>query len=352
MTKHFAALALLLALLLACLAIPAGAMQKPPAGYVPEEPFFKAVPAEEQAVEAAPAAGPTIEDMFSGCKGGPLGNLKLKLEGDTAIFTYSPVFYVQRAWSSTIDTYEGGVPEELLEEIERDLEDGVITWEEAWVRHQALWAQYPVTWISEIVNYTLSDEEVQSVIDACVAGIKRWEGDYEVRGRTLTLVINVDAKLADEEPGSNFRIVSGDDLYNTAGDANFTAIVWRPNFITKIGIYPDDPRDDWYCERVSAHEFGHAMGLNDAYGYTDHNDPSTWFGRLGNVVWGFIQPEAPPENAPRDAIMRGSWLGAVIYDRDAEMVLWAWKHGKFQLYAKSIARVLFFWFEYSPVFTQ
>jgi len=249
------------------------------------------------ALPAGAAGEQTIEAMFKGKTGGGRSNLSLQLEGDTATFSYSPLFFVER-------NFPGYDP--------------------------------------------LTDGDVASIVDMCVAGFKQWEGEYQVRGRTLTLVVNVDAAMAASK--SKATVIVEPDGGSAAGTASFTGFFWRPNRTTVITLYPYNPHSEWFYAGTPAHEFGHAIGLNDAYSYGVFEYFGGFFGFIVNLLADFAQPEAPEYRAPWDAIMRGSWRGAAIYDRDVEMVLWAWKHGKFQLYTESILMYLFPWFELSPVF--
>jgi len=249
------------------------------------------------ALPAGAAGEQTLEAMFSGYTGGGRSNLSLKLEGDTATFSYSPLFHVER-------NFPGYAP----------LTDGDVAW----------------------------------IVDQCVAGFKLWEGEYAVRGRTLTLVVDVDAKMAANSGQANVRVMPRGESSN-AGSASFSALFWNPGYTTTINLRPNYPMDEMYYLYVGAHEFGHALGLNDAYSYANRFDSSNIFGWFMNMLYGFAQPAAPYDRAPYDAIMRTSWY-ATIYDRDAEMVLWAWRNGRFQLYSDSIMMYLSFWFEVSPAF--
>jgi len=235
--------------------------------------------------------------VFGGYTGGRCGNLSLKLKGDTAVFDYKPVYYVKR-------DFPGHDP--------------------------------------------LTDKDAAKIVDWCVAGVKQWEGKYKIRGHTLTLTVNVDAKLTADKLKANVFVIPRDRLGFVRSQVIFPALVWRPKVPTYTLLCPEDPRNEQYMTRVSAHEFGHALGLNDAYGYGNYFRPEVFFSKIVNPVLGWIQPEAPEDRAPRDAIMRSN---RTIYDRDVEMVLWAWKHGKMQLYTESILMYLYF-FEVSPAFSQ
>jgi hypothetical protein len=314
---RLAAMSLVFTLLLACLAVPAGAAQ-------------------QESFEAR------YKNYSGEWAGGALSPIKMKLEGDTLTFDYSPVFYIQRDWSSEVYTADGeGIPEELLEKLKQDLEDGAITEEEAWETYQALWAEYPQIWSSEIENYTLSDEEIQSIIDQCVAGFKAWEGVYEVYGREITVKVGVHPALANSRLCANVLILPQNDL----GTWVPGSVLWKPNSpFLHMFLKTNYPRNNSF-EDDAMHEFGHVLGLFDAYGYGAHAQHL-----LGaNMRWlgDWLLPEAPPERAPWDAIMRSR---SVIYPTDIEMILWAWKDRRLQLYTESVLTWL--GAEVSPAFSD
>ena len=310
-TTRFAAVLLVFALSDCLLAVPAGAASDP---------------------AAVLRSGGTFEAAFKnwrgGWRGGGLSPIKAKLEGDTLTFDYSPMFYIQRDWSSEIYMAEGeGIPEERLEKIRRDIEDGAITEEEAWEMYRALWAEYPVTWTSEIENYTLSDEEVQSIIGKCVAGFMAWEGVYEIHGREITVEVNVHAETTGSRLRANVRVLPGNALLRSGGIVP-GCILWRPySPLLTMYLCTNDPRSMGF-ERLAMHEFGHVLGLFDAYGYDEIGGVDVrWLGG------GFL-PEAPPDRAPYGTIMRGS--GGEAAPTEIEMLLWAWKNNRLQLYTESV----------------
>jgi len=161
------------------------------------------------ALPAGAAGEQTIEAMFKGRTGGGRSNLSLRLEGDTATFSYSPLFYVER-------NFPGYAP--------------------------------------------LTDGDVENIVAMCVVDFKRWEGEYQVRGRTLTLVVNVDAGMAGSKSAATVLIVPSNND-GRAGTASFTGFFWRPSRTTVITMFPHNPRNEWEYAGTPAHELGHAMGL-------------------------------------------------------------------------------------------
>ena len=212
-----------------------------------------------------------------GWMGGGLSPIKMKLEGDTLTLDYSPTFYVTR--------------------------------------------DYP--------EYSLSDEEIEEIIDECVDGFKMWEGDYAVYGRTLTLAVDVHPSVTKYKLRADVKIVPEDGLASMV----FGALFWRPNSpFLQMRIKTDDPRYEWFDD-TCMHEFGHVTGLFDAYGYASHVRGMTFLGiELEPLIDKWL-PEAPLERAPYGCIMRSGWR---VIPTEAEMLLWAWKHKRLQLFTESI----------------
>ena len=107
-------------------------------------------------------------------------------------------------------------------------------------------------------------------------------------------------------------------------------ITWRPDRSSmRMFLRSDYPQ---YAHYDAMHEFGHVLGLFDAYGYGSH----TWRWRfLGlDLSWlgDWLLPEAPPDRAPYYCIMRGGWR---VTDKEAAMLLWAWNRGRLQLFTES-----------------
>ena len=249
-TLRFLGMLLSFALLLAFLAIPAGA--------------------------AGGSMAETFEDAFKTYKGewagGGLSPIKMRLKEDTLTFDYSPVFYFDPSFS-------------------------------------------------------LTEVEKAAIVDDCVAGFKRWAGVYEIDGRELTVVVDVHAGTTTSLLVASVRVISGRYGASVPG-----CLLWRP-CSPFLGIYLRTGNPQYMdFEDMAMHEFGHVLGLFDAYGYGVHGYSILGmdFGWLAE----WLLPEAPPDRAPQDAVMRSSWM-QVIYPTDIEMLLYAWKNNRLQLYTKS-----------------
>jgi len=235
-------------------------------------------------------AGASFESEYKSYRGewagGGRSPIKMKLVEDTITFVYSPVFY-----------FDSG--------------------------------------------FHLTEQGKAAIIDECLAGFRQWEGIYEIGGRELTVVVDVHPATSASKLGSNVRILPLNPI--------LTSMVWGTSFwkpsspFLRMELRNSSPQ---YLTRVAMHEFGHILGLSDAYGYGQHFRrviPFLDLGWLGD----WLLPEAPPDRAPEDGVMRGGWD---ITPTDIEMLLWAWKNNRFQLYVKSIST----WVggQVSPVFSK
>jgi hypothetical protein len=77
------------------------------------------------------------------------------------------------------------------------------------------------------------------------------------------------------------------------------------------------------------------LGLFDAYGYDKIFSylPGMDLSWLGDRLF----PEAPLDRAPYNSIMRNSGWDSVVTPTEIEMLLWACRNSRLQLYTKSIA---------------
>jgi len=96
----------------------------------------------------------TFESEYKTWKGewAGKGALKTRLDGDTMAFEYRPVFYFDKSYG----------------------------WDIA---------------------------KQQSVVAGCVEAYRRWEGSYDMRGRTLTLVLNVHPEITENKRAANVRFL-------------------------------------------------------------------------------------------------------------------------------------------------
>jgi len=228
-------------------------------------------------------AGGNFEDAFKNWDGewtdSGLSPIKMRLQGDTLTFDYSPVFYFADAF-----------------------------------------AEGPLT-----------EAEIADIMEQCVAGFKRWEGVYQVYGRELTLEIDVHPGRANSLLRANVMVIPK-TIFGTEGGMVPGAFLWRPySPVLTMFLAVDYPQYTDFAG-LAGHEFGHVLGLFDAYGYGGA------FSYLAGVdlswLGDWLLPAAPLERASYDSIMRGGGRDYVS-PADASMLLWGWKNNRLQLYTDS-----------------
>ena len=176
----------------------------------------------------------------------------------------------------------------------------------------------------------------RSVYDTNVAaiteGFKMWNGTYEnVQGSTVEFNVNVyptqvsAASYANLIVTTNINAVSqvsstwGNMILGSLGNST------PQMYLNFGGGYYSNSKYPYNKKYTAAHEFGHVLGLFDAYSYKGH------LGCLGELVF----PEARQSRVPNNGIMRDpSWPQSppVIRGKDIEMVLYAWHENKIQFY--------------------
>jgi len=222
---------------------------------------------------------PTFEAEHKTWKGewAGRGALKMRLEGDAMTFEYRPVFYFDE-------------------------------------------------------SYGWDGTKKQSVVASCVEAYRRWEGTYTVRGRTLTLVLNVHPKITENKRAANVRFLPDKGNRTTMVPR---CLIWRPDRCCNVYYRARDMyRLDAY---VAQHELGHVLGIFDAYGYGGHFKGKRALGVSLEKLANRLLPAAPYELTPRESIMRS---GGPVTPLEAEMILLAWSRGRLQLYTKSVLMLL------------
>jgi len=236
----------------------------------------------------------TFEAAFKGYSGEWAGGgpspIKMQLQGDTLTFDYSPVFYFDE-------------------------------------------------------GYALTDGEKARIVDQCTVGFQRWAGTYPLYGREITVEVNVNAETTDRRAGSSVR-VQPTSIFPGAAGVVPGSLLWRPDSpLLAMYLVVSSPKYRDF-EGLAMHEFGHVLGLFDAYGYSLPG--RSFLGGVMSALVGRLLPEAPLDRAPWHSIMRGS--GGQVTSTEIAMLLYAWKNNRLQLYTESALTWL--GAEVSPVFSQ
>jgi len=222
---------------------------------------------------------PTFESDYKTWKGewAGKGTLKMRLEGNAMTFEYRPVFYFDD-------------------------------------------------------SYGWDDAKKQSVVAGCAEAYRRWGGTYEVRGRALTLVLNIHPEVTESKRAANVRFLPDKGSLTTMVPR---CLIWRSNRCCNVTYRAHDMyRLDSY---VAQHELGHVLGIFDAYGYGGHFKGKRVLGVSLEKLADRLLPAAPFELTPRESIMRS---GGPVTPLEAEMILLAWSRGRLQLYTKSALTLL------------
>jgi len=172
-------------------------------------------------------------------------------------------------------------------------------------------------------RFNLSEQNKARIVDDCVAGFKQWAGVYEIGGRALTVEVDVHPSTTGSKNAASVKILPN-SLFANGGIVPGCLIWRRESSRLAITLRTQTPQNRNF-KHLAMHEFGHVLGLFDAYGY----------GSIAGLGWllGWLLPEAPLDRAPAHTIMRGS--GGDITPTEVEMLLYAWKNNRLQLYTKS-----------------
>jgi hypothetical protein len=214
------------------------------------------------------------------------------------------------------------------------------TWEGEWVGRGALkmrlegntmtFRYRPAFYFDE--SYGWDGEKKRSMVAGCVAAYKRWEGVYDIRGRALTIVLNVRPEITEKKRASNVRFLPDKGSRTTMVPRS---LIWRRGRCCNVYYRAHDMyRLDSY---VAQHELGHVLGIFDAYGYGGHFKGKRLPGLSLEKLADRLLPAAPYELTPRESIMRS---GGPVTPLEAEMILLAWSRGRLQLYTKSALTLL------------
>ena len=225
------------------------------------------------------------EEFWKGKKGSD--KLNIVIEGNDVTINYSPAVYIS--------------------------EDGV---SEQWVYWQGSYHRKFMP-CKQPVNDTTYD----AYLDRVVNGLKYWESEsVYIQGITGTVTVNVTPTRAEKKRDADIKL----DISDTGRGVTLGSIGWSPGDATGFSIPLGKqstfkaPNADGVdnVSNVVAHEFGHVVGLMDAY----------------SELYNFNQ-EVPDTRVHEDGIMRTPYHKTpVISSTEYEMMLYAWSTGGMQGY--------------------
>lgn len=121
-----------------------------------------------------------------------------------------------------------------------------------------------------------------------ISGIEEyWSGTYQVHASTLNLVTKV---IEGESPtGDAIKIRTKQKL--GVSHVMWSIFGWKPSRVGSMTLYAGDSRtqqlyDDERLKWVSAHEFGHILGVDDYYTKYPSSERISIFNRFWNSVTG------------------------------------------------------------------
>lgn len=215
-----------------------------------------------------------------------------------------------------------------------------------------------------------------SCVKAALAGVLKWDSDVYpnpdplyicgVKGQFTVNILDVNGRLYEPQ----YPICNYDFAAKSYRDSNVAiylgkkskAIVWDSFFWRKyrklrikMSFRGGDEEILHPLSRTSEHEFGHVLGLFDAYGYARKPDPTDGRYHYGGHPWpGFALPPALIDGTMllSNSVMVCNYCALndnhTIHNHigsnccfartslDYEMVLLAWRDNRLQLYTGSI----------------
>ena len=199
-------------------------------------------------------------------------------------------------------------------------------------------------------------------VDKVLTGLKGWESlvntvfPIKIHGRIPTVTLHLIDKNGNEYLGTanlaDFCASWNDCNLKIHRDYPMTSmamksVIWSRNAQVKIdmgdtftsganptkgiyyskstGIYTSTPNLA-HLGNVAKHEFGHVMGLWDAYSYDSH---WSWFPIIGEPFGDWLVRDATSVTKTRDTVMYNNTNVSAL---EIEMILWAWQRDKLQTY--------------------
>jgi hypothetical protein len=234
----------------------------------------------------------TLEEEFawSGTKGNSV--ISVSLSGDSITIDYFPKFYVVEEYIA------------YRNEIVHGLE---------------FRKEYVAT---RAVERSVYGKYLEHIIE----GFNAWAGNYYVQGVFSGVTVNVHPTRAASRSEANVVVTT--DLINSRVSVVETAFLWDVSIPPSVKLNETTANDKW-VKNNAMHEFGHVLGIFDAYGYVQH-----W--KKQPLIGDVINPVARPGRAPQNGIMRDNSNDPIVTGTEIEMLLYAWTQNMLQTYEKGL----------------
>ena len=222
------------------------------------------------------------EEFWSGTKGND--TISITIIGSNITIKYSPKIYIGEQVTKSTMVYRQG-------------------------------SYYPVFYQCE---EPVDEETYNAYLDRAVAGLKMWGlGSITIQGVDGTVSVEIAPIKVDSKSQADIKL----NISKEGRGITWGAFVWNPGlaqgFTIPLGnsVYSENLKNNVDAvSNIVAHEFGHVLGLGDAY--------AEWY-----------TPEAPKNIVHPNGIMRSPYRQQPVFtENDIEMILYAWETGGLQGY--------------------
>jgi RHS repeat-associated protein len=222
------------------------------------------------------------EEFWSGSKG--TDTLNVEVSGNDIVINYAPKIYISEDVTKERKIYRQGGYHIVYTKCEQPVDE------------------------------TTYNNYVKRVVD----GLKYWgKGNINIQGVSGNVSINVSPTRTFKKSKADIKLYINRKGRGLALEAGWWSISRTASYTVPLGwklFHEPNKNGVDNVALVNAHEFGHVLGVFDAYGY----------------IW---TPEAPKTKATKHGIMRSDYgYLPEVSDTDIEMMLYAWFTNSLQGY--------------------
>ena len=241
------------------------------------------------------------EEFWSGKKGNDL--ISVTLEGNTITIDYFPKIYI--------------CEEKLMTNLQYDGQE-----------------------FTDFYEFNLSEAQYKAYEQRIVAGIKQWAKEsVNIQGVDAKVIVNVTPTRTQYRHDADIVYVTAKEI----GNITPAALIWSTNISPTIYLEGIGIKDEYWngkdmVANITSHEFGHVLGIWDAYGYGNHFAPLEFpFPAAPSSI--MIQQDkhhsktAGIDQITTDSVMYSDWGIDFKYEPLLyEMMLYAWKQDQLQVF--------------------